>query len=214
MADGTRSDAGNEYLGDLPALDADYLGYDHHTLKQMVETGNDPGQVDGMAAAWNEIGGAFARFGDEIVGAARASEADWQGEAGDRARDLAVDMGGWFGGAAARAEHAGANIARQAEAASLARSSMPEPVDFSIGDAMTMLMTETNPLHLPAVMGEIRQNFEAKQQAHAEAAEVVQTYDSTLYETGSAMPAFTVAPAPNQVTAPEPRSPESPVAGE
>lgn len=213
------ADQGTEYLGELPALDADYLGYDHHALKQMVENGNDPGQVDGMAAAWNDIGGAFGRFGDAIVGAATASEADWQGEAGDKARDLAVDIAGWFGGAAARAEHAGANLTRQAEAASMARSSMPEPVDFSIGDALTMLMNETNPLNLPAVMGEIRQNFEAKQQAHAEAAKVVQTYDSTLYETGSAMPAFALPPAPNQVpadqaTAPGPRSPESSVSGE
>lgn len=207
-------DQGPEYLGELPALDADYLGYDHHTLKQMVENGNDPGQVDAMAAAWNEIGGAFARFGDAIVTAAGASEADWQGEAGDRARDLAVNLGGWFGGAAARAEHAGANVAIQAEAASLARSSMPEPVDFLLDDAMTMLKNETNPLNLPAVMSEIRQNFEAKQQAHAEAAKVVQTYDTTLYETGAEMPAFVLPPEPNRATAPQPRSPEPPVPGE
>jgi hypothetical protein len=189
---------GPERLDGLFTVDVDYLGFDHHALKQMVDVGNDPGQVDDMAGAWREVGGAFARFGHAIAGAVTASETEWQGAAADQARDVAAEMGNWFGGVAVGAEAAGASLATQAEAAGTARRSMPEPVDFSILDALTMLKSETNPVNLPTVMSDIRQQFEAKQQAHAEAANVVRAYDTTLYETAATMPAF--APPPDRTT--------------
>ncbi|HEV2777775.1 MAG TPA: PPE domain-containing protein, partial [Actinophytocola sp.] len=184
---------------DGPALPGTYYpGYDHPTLQRMVETNMDPGQVNEIGAAWNDLGNTLVEFQTAVSSAVGRSTEDWSGTAGDAARSYFTGVGDWMGGTGQAFQLAANRMNAQSEAAATARAAMPEPVDFNWGDALAMAATETNPFNMVNTMREIRQRFDEKQEAHARAAEVMTTYARTLAETGSAMPAF--APVPTMAS--------------
>jgi hypothetical protein len=179
----------------------DYRGYEHPMLKQMVETNMDPGQVNDIGMAWESLGEALVAFRDAIVEAAGQSEGDWGGAAGDAARRYFAGVGEWMGQTGEAFHLTAYRLKAQSESAASARAQMPEPVNFSMDDALAMLRDETKLYYLADTVREINQRFAEKQQAHERAAEVMAAYAKSIAETGAGMPDFVPVPAMGQVPA-------------
>ncbi|WP_188316667.1 hypothetical protein [Solihabitans fulvus] len=170
-----------------------YLSYDHPTLKSMVNTNIDPTQVDGQGRSWNKLGNTMVNFQNEVSTAVSSSTTHWQGTAGDSARNYLTGLGTWTGSTGQGAQLIGNHMAAQQEAAATAKTSMPEPVNFSMGDAMKMYFT-SSPADLANTVTQINQKFDQQQQAHEQAAHVMSTMADSLKATSTTMPAF--APPP------------------
>lgn len=180
---------------DAPAMPGThYQGYDHHSMKSMVNDDMDPGQVDETGAAWNELGNKLIEFEAAMKSAVSQSREDWSGESGAAARNFMTGVGAWMGSTGKEFHLASNRMHAQSEAAGSAKSAMPEPVDFSMGDAFAMLANERNPFNMPKVVGEINQKFDEKQQAHDDAARVMTTFSQSLADSGSGMPSFKPVP--------------------
>jgi hypothetical protein len=172
-----------------------YLGYGHPALKDMVETNMDPAQVNDTGAAWNSLGNTLVEFQEAVSTAVEGSAEDWSGVAGDSARGYFAGVGDWMGGTGQAFQLAANRLNAQSEAAASARAGMPEPVDFSMNDAIGMLERETNIFNLHNTISQVNQKFAEKQQAHELAAEVMTNFAKAMGESGSGMPTF--APVPN-----------------
>jgi hypothetical protein len=172
-----------------------YLGYEHSDLKQMVELNMDPGQVNETGAGWNSLGNALVEFQGAVAAAVGRSGEDWSGAAGKAARDYLSGLGEWMGGTGQASQLAANRMNAQAEAAGTARAAMPEPVEFSMSDAMGVLARETNPVALREAIAQVNLRFEQKQQAHERAAEVMTTFAGSMGDSGAGMPEFAPAPA-------------------
>jgi hypothetical protein len=172
-----------------------YLGYEHSDLKQMVELNMDPGQVNETGAGWNSLGNALVEFQGAVAAAVGRGGEDWSGAAGKAARDYLSGLGEWMGGTGQASQLAANRMNDQAEAAGTARAAMPEPVEFSMSDAIGVLARETNPVALRNAIAQVNLRFEQKQQAHERAAEVMTTFAGSMGDSGAGMPEFGPAPA-------------------
>lgn len=192
-----------------------YDNVDHPTLKAMVTEDVDPDQVGTLASAWQAAGARLAQFQDDVTGAIHTSRGEWQGEAGDAARQFIGAVGHWIGDAGRGAQLAGTQAAKHSEALAAAKNAMPEPVPFDVNAANAELRQITDPVRLLNRYAEHQQAYEAQQAAQRQAAAVVTAYDSALAESGT-MPAFAPPPAMagSPGSAPMPRtSSEGPSSG-
>src|SRR5256885_6383843 len=120
-----------------PAMPGTYYpGFEHSVMKDMVNTNMDPGQVDDTGAAWNSLGNTLVEFGTAVSGAVGQSRTDWSGAAAERAHSYFTGVGDWMGGTGQAFQLAANRMNAQSEAAATARSGMPEPVNFSMADAI------------------------------------------------------------------------------
>lgn len=184
-----------------------YGNVDHPTLKAMVTENVDPDQVGALATCWQDAGARLSQFQDDVVGAVNSSRAEWQGVAGEAARQFMIDVGQWIGGAGRGAQLAGTQAARQSEALAAARNAMPEPVAFDVDAANAELRQITDPLQWLTRYAEHMRAYNAQLAAQQRAAEVVATYDAALADSAT-MPAFAPPPEMAGSTAPLPRTPQ------
>jgi hypothetical protein len=171
-----------------------YENVDHPTLKAMVTEEVDPDQVGALASAWQSTGARLTQFQDDVAGAINTSRGEWQGDAGDAARQFIADVGSWIGDAGRGAELASSQTAKQSEALAAARNAMPEPVPFDVDAANAELRRITDPVQLITRYAEHMQAYAAQQDAQRRAAQVVTSYDAALADTAT-MPAFAPPPA-------------------
>jgi hypothetical protein len=171
-----------------------YENVDHPTLKSMVTEGVDPDQVGTIASAWQTAGAKLTQFQDDVAGAINASRGEWQGVAGDLARQFIAGVGLWIGEAGRGAQLAGTQAARHSEALAAARNAMPEPVPFDVNAANAELRGITDPVQLITRYAAHMEAYAAQQAAQRRAAEVVTAYDAALGDS-AVMPAF--APPPS-----------------
>lgn len=171
-----------------------YENVDHPTLQSMVTNGVDPDQVGTLAEAWREAGTKLTQFQDDVTGAVNASRGEWQGVAGELARQFIAGVGSWIGEAGRGAQLAGTQAAKHSEALAAARNAMPEPVPFDVDAANAELRTITNPVQLLSRYAQHMEAYAAQQAAQRRAAEVVTGYDTALAESAM-MPAFAPPPA-------------------
>jgi hypothetical protein len=171
-----------------------YLGYDHKALQAMVNDNMDPGTADQQGDAWTKIGNALVDLQTSLGKATEASKGAWQGEAAGAAQGYFSGVAQWSGDAAQAAQLTGNKLSAQQNAAETAKNSMPEPVNFSTADAYKMFFAEPNPFKWADTIDKIEAKFEEKQEAHEQAAEVMNTMSTGFQEAGSTMPAF--APPP------------------
>ncbi len=171
-----------------------YPQYSVTRLYQMVTMNIDPGAVGAAGADWNTLGNTYARIAQDLGSVAGASESGWVGAAGDSARAFLAGMASWADTTAQGAQLAGNQLGMQSEAAQTAMNSMPTPVEppTAADVRQTMLRSMFNPA---AGAAQLDQQFQAAQQAHAEAVRVVQAYDANLAAVGNTMPAFDTPPA-------------------
>ncbi|PWW50854.1 hypothetical protein [Actinokineospora spheciospongiae] len=177
-----------------PALSCtNYLSTEHPTLQTMVTEGVDPDQVGEMGEMYVEAGNQMSGFQGDVASAINNSQTDWQGTAGDSARQFMADIGNWVGKAGQSAQLAGTQTGIQASALAEAKNSMPEPVPFDLKAANQDLATTTDPIELATKATQYMNDYRASQAAHEEAARVVGTYDGALGSSAT-MPAFATPP--------------------
>ncbi|MBE1466848.1 WXG100 family type VII secretion target [Kibdelosporangium phytohabitans] len=182
-----------------------YANIDHPTLKAMVTENVDPDQVGALATGWQQAGAKLTQFQDDVVSAVNSSREDWQGAAGEAARQFMMDVGQWIGGAGRGAELAGSQAAKQSEALAAARNSMPDPVAFDVDAANAELRQITDPVQWISRYAEHMEAYAAQQAAQQRAAEVVTTFDAALADSAT-MPAFAPPPEMAATGAPMPRA--------
>jgi hypothetical protein len=173
-----------------------YDNVDHPTLQAMVTNGVDPDQVGTLAEAWRAAGTKLAQFQDDVAGAVNASRGEWQGAAGEMARQFIAGVGVWIGEAGRGAQRAGTQAAKHSEALAAARNAMPEPVPFDVDAANAELRSITDPVLLLNRYLAHMEAYAAQQAAQRRAAEVVTGYDTALAE-AAALPAFAPPPSMN-----------------
>lgn len=173
-------------LEGLEEASPDYMGFSHEELTEMVSTIN-AGQVGSISQLWADLGNSFVQFSNDLSDAMNATKSEWQGPAGEAARDYTSRLGNWFGAAGHAAEEGGMGVSRQSDAGGLTQNAMPEPIEFSMADA-TSMMASSGPFEWASTAGEIQQRFEEKALRHQEAARIVEQYDRELYDSARAMP--------------------------
>jgi hypothetical protein len=171
-----------------------YENVDHPTLKAMVTENVDPDQVGAIASTWQQAGSRLTQFQDDVTGAINTSRSEWQGAAGEAARQFMADVGRWIGDAGRGAQLAGNQATKQSEALAAAKNAMPEPVPFDVDAANAELRQITDPVQLISRYADHMKAYAAQQAAQRRAAEVVTAYDAALSDSGT-MPAFAPPPA-------------------
>ncbi|HEU5476011.1 MAG TPA: hypothetical protein VFV67_35750 [Actinophytocola sp.] len=156
----------------------------------MVTENADAGQVGAAGDTWVTVGNTMIQFQEDIASAINNSEADWQGTAANSARMFMADVGTWVGTAGQGAALAGTQMLRQAEALSTASNSMPEEVPYDRDEWTQRIMSSSDPW---GTYHEAVEQYNASQEAHQRAAEVLTSYDGGLAG-ASTMPAFTAPP--------------------
>jgi hypothetical protein len=170
-----------------------YLSTPHPQLQAMVTEDAVPDDVGTSGDLWIDAGNAMIRFQESVAAAINSSESDWQGSAGNAARNFMAGVGNWVGAAGQGAQLAGTQTNLQASALADAKRNMPEPVDFDLDAANQDLQSTTNPFTYAAKLGTYGVQYNRQQAAHEEAAGVVGMYDSGLAG-ASTMPAFGAPP--------------------
>ena len=170
-----------------------YLSTPHPQLQAMVTENAVPDDVGTAGDLWIDAGNAMIRFQEGVAAAINSSESDWQGSAGNAARNFMAGVGNWVGSAGQGAQLAGTQTNLQASALADAKRNMPEPVDFNLDAANQDLQSTTNPFTYAAKLGTYQIQYNRQQAAHEEAAGVVGMYDSGLAG-ASTMPAFGAPP--------------------
>lgn len=174
--------------------DTNYMSYDHDSgLKPMVTDGVDPDQVGQMSDAWIEVGNGMTDFQQDFARSIASTETEWRGTAADSARQFMADTANYIGQAGQSAQLAGTQQGVHAQAVATARNSMPDPVPFSAAEANADLQSTTNPFEYVTKYAEHMETYQASQEAHQQAAQVLTTYDSSL-SGSSTMPAFAAPP--------------------
>jgi len=180
------------YRSGLDSSDSDYMGFDHEQMKQMVTT-VEPGQVSEVSTAWTELANAMAIFGEELNKAANNSNATWKGAAAESAFGFVSGLGKWSDDTGQAAQLAADRVFSQSQAGESAKNSMPEPVPFS-WDTEMQKWGAAGGLGLATAVSDSVKAYEASNEAHAEAARVMSTYDNELYGAASQTPAFAQPP--------------------
>ncbi|SDD95418.1 PPE domain-containing protein [Actinokineospora iranica] len=191
-------DAGIDTRDAPPMPGTYYLGFEHPEMKKMLEDDMDPGQVDETGAEWNALGNSLIECKAAIAAGVGQSAEDWTGATGDNARGFLTGLGDWMEGTGQAFHLASNRMHAQSEASGAARAAMPEPVDFTMDDAMARLREEQDPARLQAAVDEVNQKFAEKQRAHEQAAEVMTTFSASLADSGTGMPVF--APVPTMAS--------------
>jgi hypothetical protein len=168
---------------------SNYMAYPHSSLKDMVTQDADPGGVGTAGDQWINAGNAMVQFQDEVRTAINSSEADWQGAAGNRARGFMADVGNWVGTAGTQAQLAGTQTNRAGMSLQTARDTMPEEVPYDAEKWINDYNDAFWPWDKAKISKEAWAQYDASQEAHQRAAEVVSVYDSNL-GAASTMPAF------------------------
>lgn len=172
---------------------SNYMATPHADLKTMVTEDVDPDAVGETGDLWISAGNAMTRFQSGVAAAINNSASDWQGPAGDSAREFMAAVGTWVGDAGQSAQLAGTQTNLQSSSLAEAKRNMPEPVEFDLAAANQDLRQTTNPIELIEKLNTYQQQYDDQQAAHQQAATVVNAYDSSL-GTASTMPSF--APPP------------------
>lgn len=193
---------------------ANYPGYSHPQLHQMVTQGVDASTVGEVGDTWLAMGDDLTGFQADFARALASSETTWTGTNADAARRSVAELGNSGGAIGQAAQLAGVVTHQQSQALATAKNSMPPPPAhvFTAQAAQQQLQTITDPVAL-ATQAATDHAVAAQQQAHQQAAMVVREYDTTVAQTSAAMPAFAPAPAvvhspagPGQPSGPAPSS--------
>ncbi|MGH3627750.1 MAG: PPE domain-containing protein, partial [Sciscionella sp.] len=173
--------------------DTDYQGFDHDTLYSWLHEDFDPAGVHGTAQAWQRVRDVLATQASELHQAVLASRAEWTGAAASRAQHHLSELGGWAQRTAEAAGQAASALRDQAEAATLAQHTMPEPAGFTHSEGLAELRGETDPIAFTLRAGLLQQRAAHHQDVHQQAVDVMQGYHRNLSD-AAAMPGFDAAP--------------------
>jgi hypothetical protein len=182
-----------EYVPGLTTSDGNYLGTDHAQLKAYVNTNLDPNQVAAVSNAYSGVKQAFDDFGTKFTAAVNKSQGAWEGDSAEAARGYFTSLTKWSDANSQNAQLASETIYEQSTAASSAKNSMPDPVPFNWDDEFAK-WAKAGPLDMGSAVDSSLKLQQQSQKAHAEAANVMTTYDKSLYAAASKQPVFADPP--------------------
>lgn len=188
-----------------------YMSYKHDKLKTMVTDNVDATMSQTASDTWIDVGNGMVEHQGNFVAAMGKSETGWRGQAGDAARNFMADVANYIGQAGKSAQYAGKQESLHSQSLSTATNSMPDPIEFNAAAANADLKNTTDPFAYMAKYAEYEATYNASQEAHQQAAQVMSTYDQNL--TGaSTLPAFSKPPqmggGKGKVEPPEKKQPE------
>ncbi|OLF09406.1 hypothetical protein BLA60_19750 [Actinophytocola xinjiangensis] len=164
---------------DIPAAgEVNPAAYDHETLKRWTDEA-DTGAAQAVADTWTSTGAALVEAAETLRRAASDSEAGWAGPAAAAMRARLAEIADWSANTGGQITAASASIARQGEAAEVARRAMPDPVPYDpaqlIRDA-----GEDGPLALAGLPQRLYNQKQLHDAAHEDAVRVVAQRDRAM----------------------------------
>jgi hypothetical protein len=191
---------GQSYRSDLAPSDQLYNGVPHAELAGYVNDGLDPEQIDNHGRAWNSQGNSMVQFGDDLAQALTKEKASWRGAGAEAMFALVHQMSAWTQTTGDAAQLASHRLSESAAESSRAKNTMPAEVPFNRDAEMATFVKQLAGDWKQA--GDTVGNIPAKQaasvQAQQQAAQVVHTYDQSLYGFNSQQPQFVPPPQPGQ----------------
>ncbi|MFD1044737.1 hypothetical protein ACFQ1S_03580, partial [Kibdelosporangium lantanae] len=170
-----------------------YMSHAHKDLKSMVTQNVDPTMSQTASDTWIDVGNGMVEHQGNFVAAMGKSETGWRGQAGDAARNFMADVANYIGQAGKSAQYAGKQESLHSQSLSTATNSMPDPIEFNAAAANADLKNTTDPFEYVAKYTEYEATYNASQEAHQQAAQVMSTYDQNL-SGASTLPAFSKPP--------------------
>lgn len=174
-----------------------YEGNSHSDLIGMITNNLSPEKIDQKGEIWNNQGNALNTFSNALTAAANKEGAHWQGPAADAAHGFFKNLGKWADTAGDGAYLASNRFSQSAAAATTAKNSMPEEVPFDRNAEYKNALSQFASGNFAGAVDTVS-NISAKQeqsfQAHQQAAQVMHTYDQSLFDVNSKQPTF--APPP------------------
>ncbi len=175
----------------IPPSDNNYPAIDHQKLKQDVEVIKAEG-ITSYKDGYDDLKQLFFDLSNELNEAVGKSKQGWEGGAADNAHGYFTSLSTWADANSENAELASRIISEEAEAATRARDSMPEPIPFNMEQEMDNW--SLNPFTFHDQVDQTIEKMHKSQAAHEEAAQVMTQYDGDLYQAGNKQPVFAEPP--------------------
>ncbi|MEV7549123.1 hypothetical protein AB0N89_05815 [Amycolatopsis sp. NPDC089917] len=188
---------GQQFRTGLTPSEQRYEAIPHGDLKNMVTQDLDPRDIDEKGELWNNQGNSLNTFSSAVNAAIGKEGEHWQGDGAKAVTDFFSNVSKWADTAGDGAYLASNRFSQSAAAATTAKNSMPEEVPFDRNaeykNAMQQL-GQGNFAGAVETVGNISAKQEQSFQAHQQAAQVMHTYDQSLFDVNSKQPTF--APPP------------------
>lgn len=112
----------------------DWAAVSHPDLYRAVHQRNDPGEVGQISAEWATLSGSVSEASRLVRDAVAAASYGWEGSVSDVAQQAMRDLADWTADLASAVTAVARQVEEQGRIMTEARTSMPEPVDFSYED--------------------------------------------------------------------------------
>ncbi|OQO91234.1 hypothetical protein B1813_15040 [Saccharomonospora piscinae] len=180
-----------EYRDGLPPSDGNYAAIDHQKLKTDIE----PIKAEGITVysdGYHKLHQLFQELSDRLKQDVTKSQQEWEGGAADSAHGYFSGLSTWADGNSHNARMASDIVNGEAEAATRAKNSMPEPIPFSMDQEMKNW--GSNPFSIHEEITKTIEKQAQSRQAHDEAVQVMAQYDADLQDAGNKQPVFAEPP--------------------
>ncbi|KZB81794.1 PPE domain-containing protein [Amycolatopsis regifaucium] len=188
---------GQQFRTGLTPSDQRYEAVPHGDLKNMVTQDLDPRDIDEKGELWNNQGNSLNTFSNAVRAAISKEGEHWQGDGARAVTGFFSNISKWADNAGDGAYLASNRFSQSAAAATTAKNSMPEEVPFDRNaeykNAMQQLASG-NFAGAVETVGNISAKQEQSFQAHQQAAQVMHTYDRSLFDVNSQQPTFSPPP--------------------
>ncbi|GAB3477308.1 hypothetical protein FB471_6139 [Amycolatopsis cihanbeyliensis] len=164
----------------IPTPNRRYESYRHETMRDEVESGNDPSAAGEIGLHWGELAGRLRESTQELRNLSTGSVELWQGTAGDALRGVLDKAAGWSDEAAEISAAVAEAVSQQASVAARARAEMPEPVAY---DPAAMIREAAAGGDIQALVGlsdALAQRREDAEAARQKAVDVMNNRDAEL----------------------------------
>ncbi|RSN20785.1 hypothetical protein DMC63_11005 [Streptomyces sp. WAC 05977] len=194
---------GQQFRAGLAPSDQRYEGNSHSDLIGMVTNNLSAEKIDQKGEIWNKQGDALNTFSSALSSAASKEGAHWQGTSAEAAHGFFKNLGKWADTAGDGAYLASNRFSQSAAAATTAKNSMPEEIPFDRNAEYKNALNQLAAGNLAGAVDTVG-NISAKQeqsfQAHQQAAQVMHTYDQSLFDVNSKQPTFAPPPEMGEST--------------
>ncbi|HET9139893.1 PPE domain-containing protein [Actinophytocola sp.] len=165
----------------------------HEALKEMTDAAQ-PAGAQAVADEWARMAAGFDEAATLFERATQHSEGGWTGSAAEAMRGQLAQVAAWSRQAGAHYQAAAEAITSQAEAANVAKTTMPPPVPYDPARMIREAAASGNVSELAALPHLLHAQKQRSDAAHEEAVRVVTERDGTFGQSVAAIPAFEPPP--------------------
>jgi hypothetical protein len=194
----------------VPLPKDNYMGVSHEQLKAWVDPA-EPSDAEDLGQVWKSMGTGLMGAAENLMIAVFGSEAGWTGRSADAMRERLRKVAEWSHKTGDSFTKASSAFVTQGESVGAAKTQMPDVVRYNPGQ-MIQNAALSGPIALAMLPVEMHKQAQAKQEAHAQAASIVETRDRQLVEAAKSIPPFEMPPSieGNKPKTPPPGPPEVP----